>query len=56
VQPQCRKTASSKRSEATAEVDAALLALARLLARLAAREDNAASLKMEEARDEKDRA
>jgi len=56
VQPQSRKTALSNRREATAEVDAALMALARLLARQAAREDHAASLKEQEASDGKDLA
>jgi hypothetical protein len=56
LQLQSRKTVSSNRSEATAEVDAALMALARLLARQAAREDHAASLNEQEASDGKDLA
>jgi hypothetical protein len=54
VQPQKRKTGSGKTGEAKAEVDAALIKLARLLARQAARVDHAASRKQQEASDGKD--
>jgi hypothetical protein len=47
VQPQ-QKAATSRSSEAETQVDAALIALARLLGRQAAREDHAAALKQEE--------